>query len=963
MPKIDPLTLLKTLGVLLSSKGGIRSSDEVTRLVQLMHKFSKKLVSKCIYIQILKATNNELVAKFLDEEGWDLLNAWFSDAILERNWALCKELIKLFLVCPVTAGRLEDNLALNLIKKLTSDVKMDGEVSSLASRVLKKWMAIISPVKEPVVVDSEVSAHQNNSKKNGDVASIDEGINKKKGKLSLKSRKSIDNETVKQLLNGFETTVSLKKEKENKSKSKNGNNDRTESKKEKSKEIEKEERKIEKSREKKHKSERGHRENQKEKDHREKKSKPYSQTELKDDLGDVERNRIKMMAQKMKEDLLSKNDSAVKGEPNVSKSTTAGLGKIPKIPKKENKEKGGHSFNDLMGSLDSKKATKTVKVASSKNRNKGLMESLSSTNFSKQPSSKCNPNKTNFKNISLSSSSRECKVSSHETTIEVDKSKDLNNEKKVQNNIIGPATKSEKRPAELDRPNVLKESNMFGNVFSTVMHDDFALDQHARKKRKLSDVDDEKELANIKKIESEKEMKNNEILHSLNFYGGGEEGRSNTMENEEERTSDSEVGLKVYIPRDVSGILVMAKGSTSTKKNIHWESDENLVRIEYFEMDETERVNVNKVKFETMRQREAAMEKTRLISLVNNGPREEEGQNSNSGNDRIPWRLIKLDSIPPLNDFGNGSNEKVVQTQREKTVLQALIFDNKKPPDLSEPDFCVTPEEVPITVPLEDASEGAENSMVDYSFSGWPAVSQDPVPSSFLASTNFNVINSAVQPEMKNDLMGCRNLPSESVDNNLFAIQLAAAETLRQEGYLPPQSPFEGGLNRHLSLNNISTESLNNGPMKPNIEPLQNNSGPTNFYGNGMENVNGLVSEPYFNGSPPQMGRPALGLLPIGNNSFQSQVDQRGRNRGAARGFVGGFGRGFPSSGPSNRGFGNLGRAAGLRLGNEGHRIRGGKKQDRSRGGKKQDSRPCKFWMERGHCKYEDKCRFKHPSQ
>ena len=49
---------------------------KVTRLVQLMHKFSKKLVSKCIYIQILKATTTELLAKFLDEEGWELLNVW-----------------------------------------------------------------------------------------------------------------------------------------------------------------------------------------------------------------------------------------------------------------------------------------------------------------------------------------------------------------------------------------------------------------------------------------------------------------------------------------------------------------------------------------------------------------------------------------------------------------------------------------------------------------------------------------------------------------------------------------------------------------------------------------------------------------------------------------------------------------------------------------------------------------------
>ena len=55
MPRIDPQQLLKTLGILLSPSGGIKSSEEVDRLVKLMSKFSRKLVSKCIYVQILKA--------------------------------------------------------------------------------------------------------------------------------------------------------------------------------------------------------------------------------------------------------------------------------------------------------------------------------------------------------------------------------------------------------------------------------------------------------------------------------------------------------------------------------------------------------------------------------------------------------------------------------------------------------------------------------------------------------------------------------------------------------------------------------------------------------------------------------------------------------------------------------------------------------------------------------------------
>jgi len=62
-PRIDPLSLLKCLSVLLGPTGGIKSREEVHRLANLMTKFSKKLVSKCIYIQILKTTNTDLLSQ------------------------------------------------------------------------------------------------------------------------------------------------------------------------------------------------------------------------------------------------------------------------------------------------------------------------------------------------------------------------------------------------------------------------------------------------------------------------------------------------------------------------------------------------------------------------------------------------------------------------------------------------------------------------------------------------------------------------------------------------------------------------------------------------------------------------------------------------------------------------------------------------------------------------------------
>ena len=96
MPRIDPKQLLDTLRPLITASGGIKGEGEVKKLAQLMQRFSKKLVSKLIYIQILKSTEVALLDAFLGEQGWELLNSWFSDAIRNQNWSLCLEMIKLF---------------------------------------------------------------------------------------------------------------------------------------------------------------------------------------------------------------------------------------------------------------------------------------------------------------------------------------------------------------------------------------------------------------------------------------------------------------------------------------------------------------------------------------------------------------------------------------------------------------------------------------------------------------------------------------------------------------------------------------------------------------------------------------------------------------------------------------------------------------------------------------------------
>ena len=113
-----------------------------------MQKFSKKLVSKVIYVKILKCSSPELLESFLNEKVWELLNQWFTDAIKTSNWPLCTELLHLFAQCPISAGRLKENLDHNqaprLVRQLSADARVDSGVRQTAQQLLARWMSVVS---------------------------------------------------------------------------------------------------------------------------------------------------------------------------------------------------------------------------------------------------------------------------------------------------------------------------------------------------------------------------------------------------------------------------------------------------------------------------------------------------------------------------------------------------------------------------------------------------------------------------------------------------------------------------------------------------------------------------------------------------------------------------------------------------------------------------------------------------
>jgi len=136
--KIHPGRLLYTLKVLLSPSGGIKSSFEVDRLVPLMEKFSRKLVSRIVYINILQASSPELLRMFLSRKGWNLVCLWFSGATRNNNVPLRIKLLNLLLLCPSPPESSSSTEMIKSIQQLTKNLKQI-EMSVLALQVLANW--------------------------------------------------------------------------------------------------------------------------------------------------------------------------------------------------------------------------------------------------------------------------------------------------------------------------------------------------------------------------------------------------------------------------------------------------------------------------------------------------------------------------------------------------------------------------------------------------------------------------------------------------------------------------------------------------------------------------------------------------------------------------------------------------------------------------------------------------------
>ncbi|TRY70559.1 hypothetical protein TCAL_02340 [Tigriopus californicus] len=1057
MPRIDPNQLLQTLGVLLAPSGGIKSTDEVTRIVTLMHKFSRTLVSKCIYVQILKATTPNLLERFLGEQGWELVNVWFSDAVKNQNWAFCYEMIELFALCPISSNRLKDNVENNhaprLINQLRAEETAPVTVKELASDVYNKWVNVVSPTKDtpnaPLKVTLKIKADDKSSEEDTSHESnglsvlqsmteeVSQNIKKEtkpapKDSIKKPTSESLKRQRSKDVLHHNHHHSNKHKSDSHRSSSKDKDGSSKRSSKEKDREHDRKKRREDRE---KHRD----RENvDKDKERERRKFRP----DHRDEVDPSEKRRIKEIARRLKEEEQAKKDKDTLNK--VGFGGAPSMAKIPKIPKKtsEDKKKSGLSFEDMLGGLDSK--PKTVKTPLNKNKTAALLEGLTkastspsqtkskdSSNSSKHHHS---PSSSSLKRdhtsaIANGSSHKDAKDSRRDSLSRKDSHTSVLSSKRASLDGIGDLKKppslvipEKKRPSDNDSPktksssphNVLDSSGFMDAIFSSIHKD-----EPRKKKRRLSDVLAEKKKAEKTTLENDSEEKGksspieNDTKEESNedsapppvfsFYRDTleetndeateekkpasvkpkvmddsddndpsqeeekEEAQEDSLPNEkgnrksvspkDQQVSEDEMPLNEpeVMPRDVRGILIYHRGRDRQKKRITWKPESNLVAVKFFELDEDERVNVNKIKFENMRSMELQMEKAAITSK---GSIDEEIL--------IPWynpvkfNAPKSETNP---DFVHGasSKEREIQAKREGNVLQALYFSREMTPTTpAEPDSENFPKDAPIQIPLDDV-EGGDESVTSFVELGWPAPHINEVD----RTANFET-SLPLPPALSNLLNKVGNL-----HNLIPPLQQAAKLSDEDKGTLVAQTQAMIALGM---IPNETTEQTqpDESPLPLN-EPHLDHLGPMPPMGPGgpapVPPPNGYRGDPGFgygpNDYPPQMGGPPMGGPPMGGPPMGGPPMGGPPINGYGPPPYGGPGGpmppfgGPPLRGPPPHGFRGRGRGFPPR-----GSFRGNFRDDRRLGHLPENdykikTKPCVFFKT-GHCRDGDNCRFIH---
>lgn len=404
----------------------------------------------------------------------------------------------------------------------------------------------------------------------------------------------------------------------------------------------------------------------------------------------------------------------------------------------------------------------------------------------------------------------------------------------------------------------------------------------------------------------DKQEKSSEKTSEIN------ENEDTSTEKEEEKMDTSEPHTLTI--NGLKGVLCYHKRK-GPKKSIKWKPDSELEEIQYFELDETERVNVTKT-FTDMKYLERIHERDAF----------QKGRNLSNDDvmeEKTNWRpLIPVDGGGQIQvEHGKNSKERDIQAMRQKGTLQPLYFSKAMIPDSAlEPDVETHTYLEPTIIPLEDVT-GNQDNISDFRNMPWPEPKGNAPP----VSNNINV--PAIFPSNINQF-----------PNNFPNPQFPGVPPVFQGGNMVP-GEWQNGVPPHMMPNGMP------GPIPPGAMP------PGNMPPGLMIPPENMMMSPDMFGGP----NPMYPVPPEGFNMQQNMFPME-FNMPGPQGPPGP--EGFP--GPGNfrgamrgRGVGGHWRGKNPNNWDGPQRGRGG-----GRGGRKA---VCIYFQRKGSCRQGDNCSFLHP--
>lgn len=201
-----------------------------------------------------------------------------------------------------------------------------------------------------------------------------------------------------------------------------------------------------------------------------------------------------------------------------------------------------------------------------------------------------------------------------------------------------------------------------------------------------------------------------------------------------------EVTFSSPMPDSIRSVLVYHRPASRKKKVVKWKTEDDLKEVFLFELDETERVNVNAIKFnelmvmEKQREREFMGKNRALhgnVGLLGGNMNNFSGmgddmmggmgmyQNVNNVQEFMRWSLlpVMLTGQPNITP-GCRSQERVIQAARESSTMAAFFHPAMLPDSPREPDPEMVVRAEIKEIPLHDIS--GQDNLHDHRNKLWP---------------------------------------------------------------------------------------------------------------------------------------------------------------------------------------------------------------------------------------------------